>query len=207
MRAVARKGRTADQACRMTASTRQKWHRWSSSCIGTPRRLAILRDGGCGRKWLQVRSVEGLRQTHRSRRTSSPPGRIATARRPLRNENQAAGARFEGALIRLPLDRALEDVEHALLVLQLPRAPVGAGNRNDAMDRKVLRACGRGVHNGLNPRALGAFPTDGYRRDSSRYRWPRLRLRMRRVVHDDGPRILPGKVARRRRAPAPVLRW
>ena len=58
------------------------------------------------------------------------------------------------------------------------------------MDRKVLRACGRGVHNGLNPRALGAFPTDGYRRDSSRYRGPRLRLRMRRVVHDDGPRIL-----------------
>jgi hypothetical protein len=35
----------------------------------------------CG-KWLQVRTVENLRQTHRSRRTSSPPGRIATARRP-----------------------------------------------------------------------------------------------------------------------------
>ena len=34
------------------------------------------------RKWLQVRSVEGLRQTHQSRRTSSPPGRIATAKRP-----------------------------------------------------------------------------------------------------------------------------
>src|SRR4029434_2001652 len=95
-------------------------------------------------------------------------------------------ARFERALIRLPLDPAREDVEHALSFLQFPRAPVGAGNSNDAMDRKVLRACGRGVHNGLNPRALGAFPTDGYRRDSSRYRWPRLRLRLHRVVHDDG---------------------
>jgi hypothetical protein len=58
------------------------------------------------------------------------------------------------------------------------------------MNRKVLRAFGLCVHDGLNPRALGAFPEDGYRRDSSRYRGPRLRLRMRRVVHDNGPRVL-----------------
>ena len=89
---------------------------------------------------------------------------------------------FEGAVIHLPLDRAVEDVEHTLAFLQIPGAALGAGNRNHAMDRKMLCACGRGVHNGLNPRALGAVPGGGYRRGSRRFRWSRLRLRMRRVV-------------------------